>query len=218
MEADAIAVCLSGAITAPGSLTDRVLADLAEIRSSYRADLEQITLGDERGSFYQGIRFAPPWLPGCVLVKLDPGTSQLVVNGQYHAWDELNRQCRLSEISLKLINMNWLVLNFKGQLHPRRLAELYKTLPGVLNAQPNFTGAGSSWIYPSWRAGSQLTYLFRHGWGDCPAGCFYNEFWYFISNESSAIVFAGYWNTEKDPVTPDWWADASPNIKQYRLF
>ena len=50
------------------------------------------------------------------------------------------------------------------------------------------------------------------------AGCPYNEYWYFIVPESGGPVLVGYWNQEKDHVTPDWWAEAKTNIEQYHKF
>jgi hypothetical protein len=217
-EANVMALCLSGTITAPETLSNLVLTNLAEIRSSYGREFALTIYGDGEYAPFNPIKFEAPWVPSCILISFEPGTAQLVANGQYHDWDELNRQYRVSYIDLRTIRYNYVEMGFKGQLHPRRLSELYAKLPGVRYAQPNYRGGGNSWIYPSSQAGSGLTYLFRYGWGDCPAGCIYNEFWYFISYASGETVFAGYWNPQKDPIVPDWWPDAKRNIEQFRAF
>ena len=217
-EAQVIAFCLSGTITAPDSLSNRVLMNLAEIRSDFAAEFRRASYGDDGYMQNEPIRFMAPWVPSCIIMAFEPGTAQLVAKGQYHEWDDLNELYRVSTINLRSIKNSWAILNFKGQLHSRRLCELYAALPGVRIAHPNFYGGGSSWIYPSSHAGSGLTYLFSHGWGDCPSGCIYGEYWYFIAYESGETIFVGYWNPRKDPVQPDWWSDAKLNIEQYRAF
>jgi hypothetical protein len=207
-EAEVIALCLSGDITAPGGLYNRALADLADIRSSYGSNFTQINT----------IRFQAPWVPSCIVIDFESGTSQLVANGQYNAWDELNKQYQLSEIDLSSIKYDRALLKFKGRLHPRRLSESYSKLPGVNYAEPNGIMGYSYNIYPRQTAVSGLTYLFRNGWGDCLAGCIYNEYWYFVAYESSQVIFLGYWNPQKDPKEPDWWSEAKRNIEQYNKF
>ncbi len=206
-EAEVIALCLSGDITAPASLYNRVLTNLAAIRSSYGINFTQINT----------IRFRKPWVPSCIIIGFESGTSQLVANGEYHVWDELNNQYQVTEIDLSSIRYNWVLLSFKGLLHPRRLSESYSKLPGVRYAEPNGIGGDGPTIYPR-QAILGLTYLFRNGWGDCPAGCISNEYWYFVAYELSETIFIGYWNPQKDPKEPDWWFDAKRNIEQYRKF
>lgn len=208
MEAKVIALCLSEDITAPDGLCHRVLKDLADIRSSCGDNFTQINT----------IRFRAPWVPSCIIIGFESGISRLVANGQYNAWDELNKQYQVSEINLRSIEYNWVVLSFKGQLHPRRLSELYAKLPGVKYAEPNGKIGDGSTIYPSSQTMSGLTYLFKNGEGDCPAGCTSNEYWYFVAYESREAIFIGYWNPQKDPKKPDWWSDAEWNIEQYRKF
>jgi hypothetical protein len=218
-EAKIIAICLSGAVTPPENLSSRVLRDLAEIRANFGAEFAQATYGyDENLWLSQPIRFVAPWVPSCIIIGFEPGTSQLVAKGQYHDWDDLNELYRASYIDMRMIKYNYAILSFKGQFHSRRLSELYAKLPGLRYAHPNYRMDAFSTIYPSNRAGSGLTYLFRHGWGDCPSGCIYGEYWYFISNESGETIFAGYWSPQKDPKVPDWWSDAKWNIEQYRTF
>jgi hypothetical protein len=217
-EAKVIAICLSGAVTPPANLSNRVLRDLAEIRSNFGAEF--VLANDDYNEYVPSrpIRFVAPWLPSCVIIKFAPDTAQLVAKEQYHDWDDLNELYRVSNIDLHSIKTNWVILRFKGQLHSRRLCELYAELPGVRITHPNYRIGAFSTIYPSSRAGSGLTYLFMHGWGDCPSGCIYGEYWYFISNESGETIFAGHWNPQKDPKVPDWWSDAKWNIEQYRTF
>ena len=56
---------------------------------------------------------------------------------------------------------------------------------------------------------SGISYLFRHGWGDCPAGCLHNEYWYFIV-ENGAPSFLGH--RAADAPEPEWWDEAESNL------
>lgn len=205
-EANVIAVCLSGNVTAPQGLSSRVLADLAEIRSRF-GGLELINT----------IRFRPPWAPSNVIVSFEPETVPLVANGQYHGWDELNQRFQVSKIDLHTIKWGYVVLRFQGQLHGRRLAELYRELPGVRHAEQNSMIGDGPGIYPRGQEMSEMTYLFKYGWGDCPSGCYMVEFWYFIVSAAGEARFVGYWDPNRD-ARPDWWADARLNIELYRTF
>jgi hypothetical protein len=207
-EAELIALCLSGNISAPDTLYNRLLEDLTNIRSSYGDMFTQVN----------AIRFRAPWVPSCIIIGFEPGTSQLVANRQYNAWDKLNEQYQVTEIDLSSIKYDWVLLRFKGRLHPRRLSELYSKLSGVRYAEPNFIIGDSSNIYPRQTTISGLTYLFRNGWGDCFSGCISNEYWYFVAHELSETIFIGYWNPQQDSKEPDWWSEAKQNIEQYRKF
>ncbi len=203
-EADVIAICLSGAITAPQGLSRRVLADLAEIRSRFGEEFGQIN----------AIRFKAPWDPSRVTLHFDSETSQLVAKGQYHAWDELNQRFQVSNIELR---EDYAKLSFKGQLHAHRVSELYEELPGIRYANMAFLMDGSR-LYPSGQEMSEMRYLFKYAWGDCEAGCIMGEFWYFIVSASGETRFVGNWDPYKEPQVPDWWADAKLNIELYRTF
>lgn len=203
-EANLIALCLSGEITAPDDLSHRVLDDLASIRSEFGDMFESL----------QRIRFSPPWVPGCLLVGFDSATAQKVASGEYHDWDELNQKYQVKEINTSSIRNNWVVIYFKDKLHPRRLSELYEVLPGVRYAEPNGIGGDFSNIYPRETLAHGMTYLFREGWGDCPSGCIYNQYWYFPIYAFNPLIIR-YWNPDEDPKAPSWWDEAKQNIELY---
>jgi hypothetical protein len=205
-EAELIALCLSGELVSPYSLSNQVLMDLANIRSAYGDKFEPI----------QRIRFGPPWVPGCLLVGFDSSTAEMVANGEYHAWDWLNIKYQVTEIDTMDIRNNWIVLYFKDKLHPQRLSELYTVLPGITYAEPNGFYGDFSNVYPRQIMGG-ISYLFREGWGDCPCGCTNNRYWYFVV-ELNRHRFIGYWFPDEDPIMPPWWEEAKRNIDQFRLW
>ena len=68
-----------------------------------------------------------------------------VIKGEYHAWDELNKKYKAQidqrrfDFILKFGGTE-LSLCFEGKQNPCRLAEFYKSLPGVSYIEP--------WIQP----------------------------------------------------------------------
>ena len=81
-----------------------------------------------------------------------------------------------------------------------------EALDGVRSAEPNGWSGDNNNVYP-WRLdGGGLSYLWREGWGDCPAGCINNRFWYFRVNDG-LIDFVGTFQLHADP-EPHWWEEA----------
>ncbi len=205
-EAELIALCLSGELVAPDNLYDLVLMDLENIRTAFGNKFEPI----------KSIRFRPPWVAGCLLVGFDSSTAEMVANGEYHAWDELNMEYQVTEIDTTSIRNNWVILYFKDKLNPRHLSGLYSGLQGVRYAEPNMRFGGSSNVYPG-QTMRGISYLFNEGWGDCPSGCMHHRYWYIVV-ELNRHIFIGYWFPDEDPVKPPWWREAERNIDQFRLW
>lgn len=203
-EAELVALCLSGELVAPDSLYNQILSDLAAIRATFGDTFDVVNR----------IKFKPPWIAGCLVIGFDDTTAQQIPNGEYHAWDELNQQYQVTNIDTTLIHIvSAAVLYFKGRLHPWRLAELYAALPAVRYTYPNVGFGDWPNIYAR-QIGEGITYLFRDAWGDCPSGCIYSEYWYFIF-EGDQPVFIGHWAPDEDPNEPDWWEEARLNREHY---
>lgn len=204
-EAELIALCLSGELAAPDYYYNRVLKNLAAVRSQFGPWIEPVSR----------IKFTSPWTPSRVVIGFDAETFNLVKNGEYHAWDELNTQYHVVEINITSLRaINVAILNFENRLHPRRLAELYAYLPGVRYAEHSSILGGSYNIYPR-QTPRGITYLFRDGWGDCWSGCIYNEYWYFVVEGSSGVFLIGHWAPHLNPEEPEWWSDAKENKEQF---
>lgn len=202
-EASLIALALSGELVAPDNFYNQVLEELAGIRSTYGGSYGPI----------QRIRFRPPWVPGNLILTFDSAAAQMVADGEYHAWDQLNGQYQVTEIDTFSIRNGWVLLYFNEKYHPRRLAEKYDVLPGVTYAEPNQIIGDSSNIYPRLTVHG-ITYLIREGSGDCLSGCINNLYWYF-DTEWNHPVLIGYWDPQNDPKDPYWWHEAEQNIKLY---
>ena len=59
-----------------------------------------------------------------------------------------------------------------------------------------------------------MSYVFRNGWGDCPAGCIYNEHWYFTVAGDQPF-FVGYYPEYQGGPAPPWWEEARLNRQHY---
>lgn len=204
-EAELIALFLSGEIVAPQALYNRVHNDLAAIRSQY---------GNEFPSIRQ-ISFRPPWVPGSIIIGFNKSTAEKIKNGEYHAWDELNNKYQVTEMDTIyfLSGSAAVAIHCKGRLHPLRLMEVYRNLPGKTYIEPNGYVGDSPNIY-SRQTQNGITYLFRHGWGDCPSGCIYSEYWYF-SFDGENPQFIGNWKPHESSTQPPWWDDAKKNRDLY---
>ena len=187
-----MALYLSGELVAPNNLREQVSQDLAAIRSEFGEEFPAVNR----------ISFRLPWRPSSILVDLDDATAEEVANGEYHAWDELNEMYEVTDINQLQITPT-VVLDFEGMLHSGRLAERYADLPGVVQTWPNSIGGDGPTIYPR-QTGNATSYLFRDAWGDCPAGCIYSEYWYFVCGGNQA-AFIGHWARHANPEVPDWW-------------
>jgi hypothetical protein len=203
-EAELVALCLSGEIVAPDNLYEQVLHDLATIRATFGDSLEAV----------KGIKFRRPWQPGELGIGFDDTTAQQILDEEYHAWDTLNETYELTGMDTRhLTGIRAVFLTFRGRLHAWRLAELYSQLPGVETTGPNYIIGDGSSVYAR-QALDGMTYLFRHGWGDCPNGCLNNEYWYFIF-EDGHPVFMGHWPNYEGEPQPAWWSEARLNMEHY---
>lgn len=197
-EAEAAALWLSGDLVAPTDLYDDLLLGYSRIGSAFADSIPELN----------HVVFVSPWMPGELLVKLTEDAIDELRRGEYHDLDSLNAYYHIAEIDTHLIDfIGWMHLKFEGRLHPERLAEDYGEVPSLLFAEPNGIWNNQADNYP-WLIDGGISYLFRNGWGDCPAGCIYNQFWYFkVPEKFGAIEYLGTFVPREDP-EPDWWAEA----------
>lgn len=191
-EAEVIALCLSGELIAPEDLYQKVHNDLVYIRSTY----------GRMHRWLNSIHLIPPWVPSMICIKFNFSTGGQVESGTYHAWDSLNTALGVTEIDQFFPgNPQWWKLYFSGRKHPRRLADLYRDLPGVLVTEKTSIVYTFYNLFPKndcFRDDVTVSYLFGRGEGDCYAGCIFGEYWYFIS-DGFGVRFEGHWNIYDPP-------------------
>ncbi len=201
VEAGNLAVWYSGQIRPSDSLVSEVLFSLNFLRAVYDDTI------DHRDSMpvLRAGRFLAPWRVSEILVKFDDTTIPKVNSGEYHAWDRFEPWQRPAHVDT--VVSQWTELRFNGYLHPRRLAELYRTLPGILDAEPNlllFTDWGTYPIFPRFD-GVNWSYVFTGGFLG-------GRIWFFRYSRGWP-VFVGT-HVPGDPL-PFWWNDALQNGQDF---
>jgi hypothetical protein len=205
-EADEAALWLSGELMAPQALYETILDDLAVIRAEYGVARPDVN-----------IEFQPWWITSRIGVYVTPELRSLVLAHQPNPLDSLNTQYRAASMgNFTLSNSRWrTIVLFTGRQHPERLAEIYAATPGVTGAFPDsFLGDWSN-VYPS-KINGGMSYLFRHGYGDCAAGCEVSDFSYF-RRVGATVEFVGSFRWGVDPY-PAWWNEARASFCQFMTY
>ncbi len=173
LEAQQIALELSGDLRPPEDLTELVQNDLASIRAAY----PQIA----------DISYRPIASPDQIIVGLTDQAMQQFRNGQYHELDQLNALYGVIEIDDPFHRISAIILNFDQVYNTPLLADLYlqDDPPGMRYAEPNSYGGDGSTI----SAGPPF-YTFIRAWGDCPSGCIYHEYWEFSVQDGQVDLIA----------------------------
>ena len=150
-------------------------------------------------------RFLAPWVVSELLLKVDDTTAHKINLGQYDGWNRLDEYLRPAHHDSADV-LGWLDLHFNGFLHPRRLGELYRQLPGVIDWEENLIALGD-WsafpIYPSFD-GENWSYLFSAGYGPWSL-----TDWYF-KYAGGVPHYVGVWNPGEPE--PPWWNEVQNGI------
>jgi hypothetical protein len=204
-----IAIWMSRELTAPPTLMSRIQGDLESLRALPEA--EQTALSSAH--------FSTRWVFSSVELETDSATYYAIERGEYHAWDSLNEVFQFSYYDSQSYDFGDAVLyfvtvRFTRLLHSARLADIYRTLPGVLGAWHQYwysTGEHSlNDLYPRQR-GDTVTYLFHMEW-NCGGICRSHRYWYAAALPDTAWI-VGDWNAELDANPPEWWSDALTNVE-----
>jgi len=197
-EADEAALWLSRELTSPPELYQTIHNDLVVIRGAYAGSVPKVS-----------VKFRPLWVPSMIILSVDDDLKQQLLAGQPTSLDYLNGVMQAIEVDtskLEMPGLGFLVISFAGRKHSQRLAELYRTVPGVTAADPNGWYGDGPQLYP-WRSPEGgMSYLFRDAFGDCPAGCIYSIFYYF-RRVNGQTEYVGSYDRRVD-AEPSWWAEA----------
>ena len=188
-DAELLALEISGELLPPPAMVDQIEQDLASIYAvePYLAKL------DNRA----------PWVPGQIIVKITDDALVEYLAGEYHDLDALNATYGLVED--RVLFNSWLILKFADPYHPHVLGDVYAAVESVINVEANgIVGDGDDII-----ATEVGRYTFKHGWGDCPAGCIKEHFWVYTvegglaqlvneyGDDFTAAADAGSWGSLK---------------------
>jgi hypothetical protein len=203
-ESEEAALWLSGKLTAPLPLYETIADDLAAIRAEYG---DVIPLDFESGT---PIQFYPWWLVSQIEVHVTTALRDAVLAHAPNPLDSLNagyHAAGMSPFSFRQSQYGWsTTVFFAGRQHPVRLSQVYDAAPGVNLAFAQHWRGDASNVYP-WHIPGGMSYLFHNAFGDCPAGCIENHFYYF-RRVGDTTEFVGWFRIYWDPY-PTWWPEAS---------
>jgi hypothetical protein len=171
LEAQLLALEVSGQLRPPTDLTELILNDLAAIRAAF--------------PYVAHITYRWPFMPGEILVGLTEEAVIQFQQGQYHALDELNSLYGVVGIDLLDLTPGVIKLKFNQIYNAELLSEIYAQAnpEGLIYAQPNHTCCDGSTI-----SADPPFYTFIVGLGDCPVGCTYHESYRFRVENGQATA------------------------------
>ncbi len=154
-------------------LVDQVAGDLSDIR--------QFNL------YFEDLHAQAVWDSGSMLVKLTADAYEEYLAGTYTGLDSLNAIYGATDM-VPMSLAQWFLIQFPFCYNYFNLGEIYEPHPDLIYADPNYmTGDGNDIL--SDQVG---LYLFRKGWGDCPAGCISEHFWLFSVENGIVLLLEHY--------------------------
>lgn len=207
LEAQLIALDLSGELRPPADLTGRIMDDLAAIRAAYPDETRVIKVPDNVAVTFDSegtltppdplqfaevvthIRYMPSAAPNQLIVGLTDEAMAQFNAGQYHELDALNTLYGVIDIDMGPTiggtSLAIMLLTFDQNYNTQVLADLYiqAQLWGLRSAESNRYGGDGSTI----QAGPPF-YTFSAGWGDCPSGCINKQEWHYRVDDGHVTV------------------------------
>ena len=97
----------------------------------------------------------------------------------YAEFDALNAKLGVQEVLLGGDFFRAVIFFFDERLNLRVASEAYSMVKGVQRAEAEGGPLGTSTDIKAFKQGETWYVIFRNGWGDCPAGCVYQELFCF---------------------------------------
>lgn len=153
----------------------------------------------------------PDYVPNQLLIKTTANWSRKWFEGKLltgeKILDSLNQYYNLVKVDTPLFkNTYWFVLNFARSMKVPLLAGLYKNLPGIDYAEPNYY-AGDGDNIEIINKDTVYNFVFSIGRGDCPAGCMYRHYWYvsvYQNNHAPKVMLEEELNNYTSEFIPRW--------------
>lgn len=147
-----------------------------ELVESIRADLELIDVLLPGASSWWALG---PFIPGSMGLYLTFEAALRWEAGTYSEMETILGKYDGTVTRFRLWNSlksGWLDIEFDEPLNTRLLADEFESIEGVQSVSLNdFIGDGNRAFYIP----ATGLYIFRHGYGDCPAGCIYQDVYYY---------------------------------------
>jgi hypothetical protein len=115
--------------------------------------------------------------------------------------DSLMSRYYLQKSSYKTLGWSFsyhlLVLKTDTNSNLKALNDIWKTVPGVFNAQPNYVFLDGNKIEDVYNV-NFIDLIYSRGWDDCPSGCINRRFWEFRVYNNCNVEFLGSYGTAVD--------------------
>lgn len=100
-----------------------------------------------------------------------------------------NYNLSVAEITEHAENRSTVSIQADKALNVYELGRLFEAVDGVVEANTEISGDGNEIRFMLFR--DHIQFLFRYGYGDCPAGCINEHTWYFNVFKDGTVQFAG---------------------------
>jgi len=196
-DAERLALRRTDELVAKESEYQRIAADLKAIRASTKDP-------GARGVFASfGTR--------ALMLSMRPTIIAAAAKGEYKGLDCLNAWYGGEQRNV-LKSLDLVLIYFPALYHPKHIAAVYAKHPDVLRVEPDTAiGDGDDITLCNEQLGGTHHYLFRHGQGDCPAGCLEAEYrGYAVTTAGVVTPLPGWKRTNngqtwlEKPTRPDW--------------
>ena len=189
-EAEQMTLEATDAFIAPQDIYERVVGELAAIRTNYPA--------------VANIEARPNWADSTLIIGFDDEGKAAVRSGTYTDWNCANTFYGMNQIDDGLLDsLGAVILNFAGRFNIPLLAAGYGNLRDVRYVQPNdIIGDGDDVCLSI--DGESHFYVFDTASGDCPAGCISHTYRGFSVDAAGHITELGTWEKNFQDYTPMW--------------
>jgi hypothetical protein len=208
VEGGDIALWFDGRLVATHSSKSQLMHSLKYLRQSF-ADSQSVYPLLEN---VLSNRFFLPWEAGQAAVQFDSSTANQVRNHKYIGWNLLAVRLRPDTILMGPDAGDWAVLGFSKSYNPISLADIYRTLPGVLYAEQNALtfAQGTFPMFPGIQSG-EMTYVFAQNYISISPTYFYFRY---INGKPTYI---GQW-TGYSAYPQPWASEARMNIDSFAVW
>jgi hypothetical protein len=194
MEAELLAIEASKKAAAPDDVYTRIVRDLSDIRARFAS--------------VAGIRARASWVvESPFTLRVDGETIAAIRAGTFHGWDCANGRFGMTgwrELA-NPYSIPTIALELGGRrLDYERLYAEYSLIAGVSKEKMWDAWDGDGDDICALANGAELSYVLKHGAGDCPSGCTENAYWGFASNDGASPVELGSWDDTSGTPPPAW--------------
>ncbi len=191
-EAEDIACLISGAVSAPHDVYQRVVEDLCRIRQAWGDSIPSVL----------SIEGLAPFVEADVGMHVDSANYQKMQSGLHREFDSLNAQLHGGRLSFS--DGKYVRADIPVRANIWRVRESYERLHGVKSVWPTTGRWDGPRLYAHLET-NYIGYLFRDAWGDCPSGCYVSHYHYFQA-QGDSILFRGSWLADGSGTPePEWW-------------